>query len=472
MAEEIKFSIPQFIKDKIRDMGYSTPGTAMESYIQTWDNMFRADGIFWYYDDRDSAGRVYKVHRRTVKPAKRVCDEWSSLILSDDTSVACGKQKCTNWLADYFNRINFYGNGQDIVTRAFALGTGAWAMWADLDAKRTQIRRYDARMVVPLSWDDDGITECAFVTKARIAGQDYSQLQMHLIDGGRYSIFTFCFDDKGKEVFPEGLLTELKTQCETPTFAVIKPAVANTCVDNSPYGMSVFDDAIDALKSVDEAYDAIFNEINLGKMRVFMDDMLFDVKRGEKCERQPIPFGKDDLTIFRKVSGMGDAASKGIVEFAPSLRIADMKDAYRTALQTMGDKCGFGLNYFDIDDSGGIKTATEVSADNSALMRNIKRHERLMQGSIAQIARAAIHFAREFQGVSMPDPGEITVTFDDSIITDTAAEKQQDMAEVNITMNPWEYRKKWYGEDEATAKANVPRGYVEQFEYGEGETGE
>jgi len=23
-------------------------------------------------------------------------------------------------------------------------------------------------------------------------------------------------------------------------------------------------------------------------------------------------------------------------------------------------------------------------------------------------------------------------------------------------MNPWEYRMKWYGEDEKTAKANVP----------------
>ena len=58
--------------------------------------------------------------------------------------------------------------------------------------------------------------------------------------------------------------------------------------------------------------------------------------------------------------------------------------------------------------------------------------------------------------MSLPDEGDITVMFDDSIITDTAAEKAQDMSEVNITMNPWEYREKWYGEDEETAKANVP----------------
>ena len=29
------------------------------------------------------------------------------------------------------------------------------------------------------------------------------------------------------------------------------------------------------------------------------------------------------------------------------------------------------------------------------------------------------------------------------------------MAEVGITMNAWEYRAKWYGEDEKTAKARA-----------------
>lgn len=43
--------------------------------------------------------------------------------------------------------------------------------------------------------------------------------------------------------------------------------------------------------------------------------------------------------------------------------------------------------------------------------------------------------------------------YDDSIITDTAAEKAQDMAEVGVTLNAWEYRMKWYGEDEPTARS-------------------
>ena len=84
-------------------------------------------------------------------------------------------------------------------------------------------------------------------------------------------------------------------------------------------------------------------------------------------------------------------------------------------------------------------------------MRNIRRHEHALEGSLSGICRAALECARNL-GERIPAEGDVHVTFDDSIITDTAAEKAQDMAEIGVTMQPWEYRAKWYGEDEATAK--------------------
>lgn len=93
----------------------------------------------------------------------------------------------------------------------------------------------------------------------------------------------------------------------------------------------------------------------------------------------------------------------------------------------------------------------EVSSDNSALMRNIARHEHSLETSIAGISRALLHCARTF-GEGLPDEGVITCVFDDSIITDVAAEKRISMAEVGVTMHPWEYRMRYYGEDESTAK--------------------
>lgn len=181
-------------------------------------------------------------------------------------------------------------------------------------------------------------------------------------------------------------------------------------------------------------------------MRIFLSDVMFDRER-EGNKNVSIPFGKRDCTVFRKVMSTDDMVS----EFAPALRTESQMMAFRTALQMLGDLCGFGVNYFDVDNAGYVKTATEVSSDNSALMRNIRKHEHALEGALTGIVRAVLECSRNL-GERIPDEGKLTVRFDDSIITDTAAEKAQDMAEIGVTMQPWEYRMKWYGEDEATAR--------------------
>ena len=87
-------------------------------------------------------------------------------------------------------------------------------------------------------------------------------------------------------------------------------------------------------------------------------------------------------------------------------------------------------------------------------MRNIRRHENSLEGSIVSIARAVMHASRSL-GESIPDEGDTHVQFDDSIIQDTAAEKEQDMKEVGVTMSAWEYRMRWYGEEESIARARA-----------------
>ena len=227
-----------------------------------------------------------------------------------------------------------------------------------------------------------------------------------------------------------------------PTFGIVRPAVPNTRVDFSPYGQSVFADAVDAVQSVDLAYDALINEVDAGKMRVFLSDVMFDQERTADGKRVPIPFGKGDCTVFRKVMSTEDT----IQEFAPALRTEAQGKAFRLALQVLGDLCGLGTNYFDLDNVGYVKTATEVSSDNSALMRNIRKNENALQGALADVSRAILSCGR-LMGAALPDEGDVSVIYDDSIVQDTAAEKRQDMEEVAAGLvTREEYRRKWYGE--------------------------
>ena len=162
----------------------------------------------------------------------------------------------------------------------------------------------------------------------------------------------------------------------------------------------MFAGAVDAFQAVDLCCDAMMSEIDNGKMRVFLSDVMFDVERGGKGGRVYIPLGKADCTVFRKVM----STENTIHEFAPALRTEDQAQAFRVALQTLGDLCGFGINYFDLENVSYVKTATEVSADNSAPMRNIRRHEHALEGAIAGICRALLAVGRHL-GVELPDEG-------------------------------------------------------------------
>ena len=112
------------------------------------------------------------------------------------------------------------------------------------------------------------------------------------------------------------------------------------------------------MQAVDLTFDALVSEIDVSKMRVFLSDVLFDrEKSGDKTIS--IPFGRQDCTVFRKVMSTEDT----IQEFAPALRTSSQSEAFRIALQMLGDLCGFGLGYFDFDESRGyVRTATEVSS--------------------------------------------------------------------------------------------------------------
>lgn len=201
----------------------------------------------------------------------------------------------------------------------------------------------------------------------------FDQLQMYVVgNDGTYRIRTVCFDKDRRVVSVPGVANEVVTGSAGPTFGIDRPAMPNTWVGFSPYGQSVFTDAVDAVRGVDLAYDALISEMDAGKMCVFLSDVMSDQEKTSDGKRVPIPFGKGDCTVFRRIMSTDDSIA--------DLRTEAHGKAFRLALRVLDDLVGLGVNYFDTDNVGCVKAATEVSSDNSALMRNIRQNERAMQG--------------------------------------------------------------------------------------------
>lgn len=192
------------------------------------------------------------------------------------------------------------------------------------------------------------------------------------------------------------------------------------------------------------------SEVDNGKMRVPLSDVMLDQEDDGKGHSVSIPFGRQGCTVFRKVMSREGT----IQEFAPALRTDVQTKVLRTTLKMLDDLCGFGISCFDFDGVEYVKTATEVSDDNSALMRSLWRYEHVLEKVVIWVCRA-IMAAKRSLGVSLPDEEDVRVNFDDSIITNTVAKKRQDMTKIAARlMEPDEYQAKWYGEELKTAAAS------------------
>ena len=118
----------------------------------------------------------------------------------------------------------------------------------------------------------------------------------------------------------------------------------------------------------------------------------------------------------------------------------------QTALNLLSFKCGMGKDRYNFQD-GQVKTATEVISEKSDLYQSLKKHELLLQDALIGLYAAVATLL----GL---DASEVTVNFDDSIIEDSDAQRATDRQDVRDgLMAKWEYRKRWYGEDEKTARA-------------------
>lgn len=456
---ETRIGIPSHIAAAIKQAGYGV-ATAMDAKLAEWWGWYTANNE-WYQSSVTDGDTTYKVNRISIKPARMVCQEWANLILNEKTEVSCPESDAVNDLIDtVMANGRFAQTGQGLIERAFALGTGAWALRFDgVDAESlssphatVSIERYDARQIVPLSYSDDDCTECAFVSTTTIRGKVYDQLQIHHKgEDGTYVIDTQLFTPAdGKPAHLEDVAESFDTGSRVPTFALVRPGLENTYWDYSPTGVSIFDDALGAVQLVDECVDNMHRDVHLGQMMVFIaEDLLTHDSNGKVV----VPRAQDQQ-LFRKMEATG---SENLIEnWSPDLRVDQNKLGINTALSLLGFRTGFGLDYWSWDAQGGLKTATEVVSDNSQLFRSIRKHENVIAPALSRIFAAYATCTRTVMGnAAIPEQiPEIVVNFDDSVITDSASERAQDLTDVAAgMMKPWEYRVKWYGDSEDDAKA-------------------
>lgn len=456
----------------LEQLGYPTVAlaTPMQPHIERWWSYLEREARFYMREEVLADGRRVPVRVRSCSPADMVDADMAGLIYNERAEISVPDDAdADRWLAKWLERVCWADRAPLAVKRMCDTGTAGWAlhirgMQAFGRSNTLEVRpiRYDARSILPLSWDADRCTDCAFTAQVQIRGRELTQVEVHRPqDSGDYEILCAFFDEQGERVQPPGYLNSDKavnTRQAAPTFSLIRLADDNRYWDYSPMGVALFDGREDVLETVDLAFNALGDEIILGrKMLAVPEAMMTRDAQGNLV----LPWEANQrFFLATKTTTYDDKAA--VYEYNPTLRSAEDRELLSTALQVLGKRMGFGTKYYALDADGSITTAKQVASDNAELMRTVRRHEHVIAPAVSSLMEAVAGIYRSLSKEKAPDiTGSVSVLLGDSIIQDDDTVRERDRADVAAgLLEPWRYMVRWQGYSEADAKAFTSGGDI------------
>lgn len=422
----------------------------------------------WYYGIVESFHKYYifngdkKVYknRYSLCLPKKICENFADLICNEKTKISLSSDSATNKLNEILDDNSFYIKASQAVEKSFAAGIGAFVVSADSE-KGIKIQFVSAENIIPLSYDSDRITECAFISDVSyLNDDDIRYIQVHKKDkNGNYSIFNYKFrvesDDNLNLISDESLPEVIATGSDVPWFSIIKPNIVNNIDINSPFGIPIFFNALDTIKTLDIIYDSFVNEIQNGRKRLFVTSEALKVNSSGELKNA---FDPNDVVFYLLDSNVtSETTTQGryVQEVNGTLRIPELRLAFQTNLELLSLKLGLGRDYFRLgNDNGIMKTATEVVASNSDLYRTVHKHEISVEEALKDLIKAIQFISKNLFNNNIN--GDIFIDFDDSVIESDVAKREQDRLDVAMgAMTLEEYRSIWYDEPIEVARTMI-----------------
>ena len=438
----------------------------VSDYITTWESWYKGKvQSFHRYYIYNGKKKIYR-EKASLKMAKQVCEDWASLLMNEKVKIAVSNQE---ELDKILNDLDFYTKANESIEKGFALSMSALVIDVkNLVMEETEkgeyviknkdnahliLSLYNAKNIIPLTWENGVCTECGFVRE----DSDKTITLMHLLDEkGEYVIYTqveYTNNASKNEAY------QFFTKSKKPWFVIISPRVSNNLDIDSPYPISIFANSIDTLKSIDTKYDSYDVEFLQGKKRTYVSAKMTQINE-QTGEAEPT-FDTEDTVIYQLPEnvGLNGEEKPMVVNVTDTLRTAEHSQAIQDELNFLSKQVGLGVDYYRFE-KGRVMTATQVISEKSDTFRNMKKHEIPLEKNLITLMQAIMYASNNFTNIKFDRPDDVVIQFDDSIIEDKATEKDNDRKDLESgVMSKLEFRMKWYGEDEETARKALSLAY-------------
>ncbi|MGJ9460296.1 phage portal protein [Oceanobacillus sp. CF4.6] len=365
----------------------------------------------------------------TLMMAKTVASEMASLVFNEkcEISIGDGNNGASALIDEVFKRNKFNKKFQDYVEYNFA--HGGMVIKPYVKDNKILISFVTADCFIPLSWQNDTITEAVFPSEYKKGDKKYTHLEWHVWEGNVYVIKNELYESKGNELgvpvaldilFPD-LEEEVRiNNLSKSIFTYFKPNTANNIDTQSPIGISIYANALDTMKAIDTAFDSFHREFRLGKKRILVPAQMIKSVVDPETQMMHRYFDATDET-YEAFKGAG-MDSDEIKDINITLRVDEHVSGINALLNLFAMQTGFSAGTFSFDGQS-VKTATEVVSENSKTFKSKKSHEIIIESGLQDVIESIIAVAKLYGLYNGPSDYEITVTFDDSIVEDENAEQ-------------------------------------------------
>lgn len=485
----------KFLKNK----GYETVSTDYYNWIDLWENWWKNDVKFHKY--HDTTGKERKLY--SLGMAKRLAEDWASILFTerDEIITKADTKKQTNnnnkYLEKQLKLLKVYKDLPTAIEKAMATGTAG----AIIRVKHAKVNKngnlstdnqtkldiiyVGATQIIPLKVEHGEIIDVAIVSENNIKDKKEYYIELHKLEYNKklekeiYVISNTYLDEKGNEISKEGIAKNYSINSSVPLFSILKPAIANpldTSYNNiNGLGFSIYGTAIDQLKACDITYNNFVMDFYLGGKKVFYNKKVtksktktykdsegnvkeetYEVYPDDIMKQQWVTYGDEQINLQKEPA---------LTEYNPELRVEEDTRGIQFALNMLSFKAGLGTEYYRFDVSKGTVTATQYVGDRQDLVINANKHRKNVDEFVSGICKAILLLGRILFKEPVTEECTVEITDKDGFMVDTETAKQefrQDIAQG--IRKTWEYRKKFFGEDEATAKAMVADEEIENIE--------
>lgn len=405
--------------------------------------------------------RAYKGHApwlddyvKSLRIEESICREFADVVLSEMTVSVSNKK------LDEIVQKNISMLTENLQS---GLGIGSFVL-KPLGGDMAEF--VTAENFIPLSFTSDGkIDDIVFISTKRVGQNDvYHRFERHKLTSNGLYIKNSAYHSKSEDSLGDpcplnmvyewkDLLDEVTYPTDRIDFGYYRNPIKNE-IDGSFCGVSVFDSAMELIKKADVQFGRLEWEFESGERAINVDItalMPIESSNGKKGFEMP----KLNNRLYRGLNlqmGNGELYE----EFSPDFRDANIINGLEQIKRQI--EFTVGLSYGDLSKTDVVeKTAEEIKHSKNRKYNRVKAIERNLQVCLEDFI-----YGLSFYNRLSKSGYTVNCNFADSILTNEEAERKQDAQDVAMgAMNLYEYRMKWYKEDEATAKKRIAESATE-----------